>query len=241
MMATTSVRRGEYIRLVTPFGSFGPTFQGEGPSAGQLALFIRLSRCDLSCPGCDTPESWDWSRYDPHRDSRWASVQDILWWIEDQRRTDGVPQGRSRAEWLTCYRELLATPGVDMIGLSKLSVPHCFDAPVAEARIGCVARLLDGDAPKPFHLLGGDRSLPWELWEHRRLGHDRARHGGLRSNDSSFAFWYAACGIGVDADTNRAEREATTKPDLAAGLLTENSLAAALSHAALLRRAAGLA
>ncbi|MGH3925738.1 MAG: hypothetical protein ACRDTT_23245, partial [Pseudonocardiaceae bacterium] len=92
----------------------------------------------------------------------------------------GVPQGRTRAEWLDCYHRLVAMPGIDMIGLSELSVPRCFGAPVAQARVACVAHLLEFGAPTPFHLLGGDRSLPWELREHRRLGHDRAEHGGVR-------------------------------------------------------------
>lgn len=30
------------------------TIQGEGPFAGRPALFIRLSDCNLQCPGCDT-------------------------------------------------------------------------------------------------------------------------------------------------------------------------------------------
>jgi hypothetical protein len=152
----------------------------------------------------------------------------------------GVPQGRTRAEWLDCYRQLVAMPDIDMVGLSKLSVPRCFGAPVAEARIACVAHLLDHNAPKPFHLLGGDRSLPWELSEHRRLGHDHAEHGGVRSNDSSFAFWYAASRIGVDARAGRAERNATTRPDLVASTLTATSLATAFDYVGVLRHAAGL-
>lgn len=154
----------------------------------------------------------------------------------------GVPQGRTRTEWLRCYDELAAMPGIDVIGLSKLSVPRCFNAPVAEARLACVARLLAHHFPgPPFHLLGGDRSLPWELAEHHRLGHDRfPGGGGVRSNDSSFAFWYAALGIPVDADTGRAARDAPTKPDLASPPLAPDRLTAALGHIALLRSAAGL-
>ena len=40
---------------------FGRTLQGEGPSAGRRAVFIRLGLCNLDCAWCDTPYTWDWS------------------------------------------------------------------------------------------------------------------------------------------------------------------------------------
>jgi len=33
---------------------FGPTWQGEGSSTGQLCMFLRLSGCNLECSWCDT-------------------------------------------------------------------------------------------------------------------------------------------------------------------------------------------
>lgn len=37
---------------------FGPTIQGEGPSAGRHCLFVRLADCNLHCWWCDTPYTW---------------------------------------------------------------------------------------------------------------------------------------------------------------------------------------
>ncbi len=59
---------------------FGPTLQGEGPSCGRQALFVRLSRCNLSCPRCDTPYTWDWERFDVVVETRRLTAAEILHW-----------------------------------------------------------------------------------------------------------------------------------------------------------------
>lgn len=43
---------------------FGPTLQGEGPHTGLPVHFVRLGMCNLACEWCDTPYTWDHSRYD---------------------------------------------------------------------------------------------------------------------------------------------------------------------------------
>lgn len=40
------------------------SLQGEGPSAGEPALFLRLGNCNLTCVWCDTRHSWDWAVFD---------------------------------------------------------------------------------------------------------------------------------------------------------------------------------
>jgi 7-cyano-7-deazaguanosine (preQ0) biosynthesis protein QueE len=61
---------------------FGPTIQGEGPSVGRRAGFVRLGRCNLACTWCDTPYTWDWSRYDPAVELRRADVGAVVAEIE---------------------------------------------------------------------------------------------------------------------------------------------------------------
>lgn len=68
---------------------FGPTFQGEGFSAGQHCMFIRLAQCNLECTWCDTPYTWAYSdakahkhkdgkKYDKNTELRHLMVEDII-------------------------------------------------------------------------------------------------------------------------------------------------------------------
>lgn len=64
---------------------FGPTFQGEGPTAGRRCGFVRLGRCNLDCGSgegatwaCDTPYTWDWARFDPTKELTRMPVGDVL-------------------------------------------------------------------------------------------------------------------------------------------------------------------
>lgn len=57
---------------------FGPTVQGEGASLGRRCSFIRLGGCNLTCSWCDTPYTWDASRYDLRKELKRWTVQEIL-------------------------------------------------------------------------------------------------------------------------------------------------------------------
>lgn len=42
---------------------YGPVLQGEGPHVGRPVTFLRLGLCNLSCSWCDTPYTWDRTRF----------------------------------------------------------------------------------------------------------------------------------------------------------------------------------
>jgi organic radical activating enzyme len=57
---------------------FGPTVQGEGPSTGRRAAFIRLGACNLHCTWCDTPYTWDATRFDLRAELKRTPVDEIV-------------------------------------------------------------------------------------------------------------------------------------------------------------------
>jgi 7-carboxy-7-deazaguanine synthase len=87
---------------------FGPTVQGEGKSVGMPCHFLRLAGCNLACVWCDTPYTWDWSRFDPKQEVHPTPVGDVVEAL--QRR--GV---------ITGVRNLVVSGGEPMLQQAALS------------------------------------------------------------------------------------------------------------------------
>jgi 7-carboxy-7-deazaguanine synthase len=51
---------------------FGPAFEGEGPTIGQLTWFLRMANCNQHCWWCDTAYTWAYTEQKAaqHRDGR---------------------------------------------------------------------------------------------------------------------------------------------------------------------------
>ncbi|MBM4361529.1 MAG: 7-carboxy-7-deazaguanine synthase QueE [Deltaproteobacteria bacterium] len=54
------------------------SFQGEGPSAGAPATFLRLAVCNLRCSYCDTRYTWDFTAYSYRDEVRRLPAEEVL-------------------------------------------------------------------------------------------------------------------------------------------------------------------
>lgn len=68
------------MRSSAPF----EVFQGEGPHAGRRCWFVRFGLCNLHCSWCDTPYTWDRTRYDIDVECPVTSVESVLSQLADQ-------------------------------------------------------------------------------------------------------------------------------------------------------------
>jgi 7-carboxy-7-deazaguanine synthase len=54
------------------------SLQGEGPTTGLAATFLRLAACNLRCRYCDTPYTWDFERFDAAREVHNYSLDEVV-------------------------------------------------------------------------------------------------------------------------------------------------------------------
>lgn len=115
----------------------------------------------------------------------------------------GCPQGATKEEWFDCYLTMIHNPFVKCVGLSKITVPKCWnnaegDTKIAESRNQCIQELSDMSLLlKPLHLLGMGEHTEFDFYLQRKTP-------CIRSSDSCYAVLAAINGIDFEqGDTRR--------------------------------------
>jgi organic radical activating enzyme len=103
------------------------TLQGEGPSAGQPAYFIRLGGCNQHCSFCDTPYTWvfderhrkqhiDGKAYDPKQQLKRKSVDQVYNELRDECPRLVVITGGEPILQLPGVSKLISTVNEEIFG-----------------------------------------------------------------------------------------------------------------------------
>lgn len=113
----------------------GPLWIGEGPYLGRVCHTIVFGRCNLHCPGCDVPHTWDTDLYDLDVTCPPLTAQEILARIEGTPRlvmlTGGEPMLHQRRK---DFVELL-----DMLGHIPVHVETNGTIPPTGPMLGRIA------------------------------------------------------------------------------------------------------
>lgn len=94
---------------------FHRTVQGEGPAAGRTASFLRLMGCNLSCSWCDSPFTWDASRFDLRQETEQLDAATIADQLDNEPGilvlTGGEPLLQQRRPAFRDLLDLMADRG----------------------------------------------------------------------------------------------------------------------------------
>lgn len=103
---------GDMDRLKLPVNEvYGPVMQGEGPYTGRPVWFLRLGMCNLSCTWCDTPYTWDASRFSLALENENMTAEQIVKLLPERGTvvlSGGEPMMHSLNDTL---QQVMANPG----------------------------------------------------------------------------------------------------------------------------------
>lgn len=108
----------------------------------------------------------------------------------------GVPQGSNAAEWIDCFKAMCRDDRIDVIGLSKLSIPVCFEDVVGTdnlmlTRLSAIQHIVEyGYTDKPVHVLGLDEPIELAVIK---------KYPFIRSCDSCLPILCGKEGINIEA------------------------------------------
>ncbi len=116
---TAPAQHATQQKTLTVSEVFGPTVQGEGPSLGRRCAFVRLGGCNLHCSWCDTPYTWDASRYDLRAELRREPIADLVATVAGMNvslcvLTGGEPLLQQRQPAFVSFLGLLAASRVQV-------------------------------------------------------------------------------------------------------------------------------
>ncbi len=101
-------------------GVHGPTVVGDGSLAGRRCSLIRLGGCNLSCTWCDSPQTWDGSRFNLAAELTERLVKNVVAEaLECAPRlvliTGGEPLRQQRREGWAALLDALTEAGVEIV------------------------------------------------------------------------------------------------------------------------------